>query len=132
MSAIDCGAAGSATGTTITLANVSADVSCTITNTRLPAAKLTIGRKGIFKTGRARIVLRCSGPAGKRCKGKLRLNGGPAARFSIATGKRKTVKVRVTRTTRRRLQARHKAVVGAVARLNSGKVVKRKVTLSAR
>jgi hemolysin type calcium-binding protein len=82
-----------------------------------PAA-VEVGAAARLVAGRLRVPLRCPRAARRTCRGTLRLAGrragGPAARFRVRRGARRTVRVRLGAAAARALAAR-----GRVARLVS-------------
>jgi hypothetical protein len=145
--AIDCGTAGSGTGASLTLTHVTADVSCTVTNTRraVPRGRLTISHHDTTVTrGHTIVRLFCHGASGARCRGTLHLeptafttrlhhasatSSGRSVRFSLGAGKDKSYAVHVPKETRAQLARKHKAVARAVARLSGGRTVRLLITL---
>jgi hypothetical protein len=96
---------------------------------------VTVGRRG------ALVELRCHGPAGARCAGRLalestdrdtRLRPTAAAGFDVRAGTKKRVRIPVPAASRGRLARRRKAVVMAVARMSDGTVVRRMLSLYGR
>jgi hypothetical protein len=144
---IDCGTAGSGTGTSLTLTHVSADASCTVTNTRhaVPRGRLSITHHDTTVTrGHTVVRLFCHGATGARCRGTLHLeptdfttrlhhasarSSGPSVHFSLGAGKDKSYTVRLPTKTRTQLASKHKAVARAVAHLSDGRTVSRLITL---
>jgi hypothetical protein len=145
--AIDCGTAGSGAGASLTLTHVTADISCTVTNTRraVPRGRLTISHHDTTVTrGHTLVRLFCHGATGARCGGTLHLeptvfttrlhhaaatSSGPSVRFNLAAGKDKSYAVQVPKETRTQLARKHKAIARAVARLSDGRSVTLLITL---
>ena len=103
-------------------------------------ARIVISHRRVrVARGRARVTLRCMGPAGARCQGTLRLSstgfqsrraaaaGTRGARFTLPAGAARAVRVRLPRSTRKRLERQGRAV--ALARAGSAR---RLITLVAR
>jgi hypothetical protein len=143
---IDCGAAGSGSGNSLALRQVSADVTCTVTNTRraTPRGRVRIAHSATtLSHGRALVRVSCHGETGVRCRGTLHLeatgfktrldhaaaSAGPALRFDIPAGVSKRFRVRLPDETSSQLAAVHKAVSNAVARLDNGLRKQRLITL---
>ncbi len=123
---------------------MTADLSCTITNTRRVAPILKISHRNVSANASgALIVLRCVGKSGS-CKGTIslqatdfgsRLQAGAASAklkpvsFNLAAGKSKGYRTPLPSRTRSQLKRKGKAVARAVAKRSTGKAVKRLVTV---
>jgi hypothetical protein len=106
-----------------------------------PAGTLRIGHRALvaLRGGRIVLILRCRGAAGSRCAGGLTLKGtsrrsrlsaagaSRRSRFNVAGGKRLRITVKPTRSLRRTLRSRRKAIGSVTARVrspNGGKSVR--------
>jgi hypothetical protein len=142
---IDCGPAGSGTGTSLTITHVTANTSCTITNTRRPQPTghlVIISHRQTTVTRRAVLIgLTCRGAPGTRCRGSLRLvatgfstrlrhaGANPSMNFDLAVGTSRAVRVPIPSQCQAQLATRRKAVARARALLTDGTLVTRLVTL---
>jgi hypothetical protein len=80
-------------------ATPSAPVTPSSAATTVGLAIAGVSRVALVRHGVALVKLRCSAPAGTRCRGVLVLSAGPRlgrAAYAIAAGRRKTVKVRLS------------------------------------
>jgi hypothetical protein len=152
---IDCGG-GPQPGTNLTIPAVTADVACTITNSRKPAPPpvvgpvqpitLAISHRTVRRVGRwIELGIHCRGPEGKRCEGTLALD--PArgrtrlaaagrygrVRFSAAAGENLTIRVRATSRLRKALRKRRRVISTVTATFaghdGAQRTVKRKITI---
>ncbi|MDW5596767.1 Ig-like domain repeat protein [Conexibacter stalactiti] len=101
------------------------------------AARLTLATR-TTRAGRGGVValaLRCSGTAGTRCAGRLMLRSGRAtlgtARYSLAAGRRATVRITLLRSARRTLARRGRLTLSARAVASAGKGASSKLTVRA-
>jgi hypothetical protein len=98
-------------------------------------ARLRIGHRDVIaRRGTTLVDLRCSGLPGTRCVGAVtveptrydtRLGAAARARFDIAAGAKRAVRLALPASARARLERRGRAVVRAVAQLEDGRTASR-------
>jgi hypothetical protein len=104
----------------------------------VPTGTLAIGRTAKVKKGVAQLRLSCAAAAPAACAGKLTLSArkrklGSHA-YSLGVGKRRTLKVKLTKTARRLLAraSRHRLKVTVALAPSGGRPATRSLTLTSR